>query len=171
MAASLFRLNEIVGGRVVLDGIDLSKVQLHTLRTRMAFIPQEPALFAGSLRFNLDPFNRYQTEEIWAALDCVQLKQFVESSSNQLDLDVSAGGANLSVGQRQLVSMARSMLTKSKVVAMDECTANVDLETDKLVQQAIYHGESFRDSTVIVIAHRIETIINCDQVFMLVRAW
>ena len=133
----------------------------------MAFIPQQPALFAGTLRFNLDPFKQYEESQIWAALDCVQLKAFVEASPEKLELKVAESGANLSVGQRQLISMARSMLSRSKVVVMDECTANVDLATDKLVQDAIFQGESFAGSTVIVIAHRIETIINCDQVLVL----
>lgn len=164
LAASLFRLNQVVAGEIVVDGIDLSRVDLHTLRTRMGFIPQQPALFAGTLRFNLDPFKRYADNEVWAALEQVQLKQFVESSPDQLSLEVAAGGTNLSVGQRQLISMARSMLTRRKIVVMDECTANVDLNTDKLIQDAIFKGESFCSSTVIVIAHRIETIISCHQV-------
>ena len=167
MAASLFRLNQVVAGSVLVDGVDLSTVELHTVRRRMAFIPQQPALFAGTLRFNLDPFKQYEESQIWAALDCVQLKAFVEASSEKLELKVAESGANLSVGQRQLISMARSMLSRSKVVVMDECTANVDLATDKLVQDAIFQGESFAGSTVIVIAHRIETIINCDQVLVL----
>eukprot|EP00656_Telonema_subtile_P013916 TRINITY_DN17074_c0_g1_i7.p1 TRINITY_DN17074_c0_g1~~TRINITY_DN17074_c0_g1_i7.p1 ORF type:complete len:460 (-),score=73.76 TRINITY_DN17074_c0_g1_i7:220-1599(-) len=167
LAASLFRLNQVVAGSVVVDGMDLSSIELSTVRGRMAFIPQQPALFGGTLRFNLDPFDRYSEDQIWEALHCVQLKKYVKAAPGQLELKVAEAGSNLSVGQRQLISMARSMLSRSRVVVMDECTANVDMATDQLVQEAIFHGESFKGSTVLVIAHRIDTIINCDQVVVL----
>jgi len=166
---ALLRLNFVTGGKILLDGVDTLKIGLHTLRRNISWIPQEPHLFSGSLRDNLDPFKQRMDDEIWEVLRAVQMSSKIERSGKGLGFVVGDSGSNLSVGQRQLLSLARAMLERAKVVIMDEATANIDLKTDLQIQKALTGGGmgTLKGSTVIMIAHRVRTIIGCDQVVVL----
>jgi ABC-type multidrug transport system fused ATPase/permease subunit len=162
---ALFRITEIFAGTIRLDGIDLSKIGLDDVRKNVSIIPQDPVLFAGTIRSNLDPFSDYRDFELDAALEKVHMLDFVRAQKDGLAHEVKEGGANLSVGQRQLLCMARALLRRAKVIVMDEATASVDMETDALIQSTI--REQFKDSTVLTIAHRLATVMACDRVMVL----
>lgn len=134
LTLALFRIIEAAGGSIIIDGEDISKLGLHTLRSKLTIIPQDPVLFSGSLRNNLDPFGQKNDEAIWRALELAHLKNFVKGLTAGLNHEVTEGGENLSVGQRQLICLARALLRKTKVLILDEATAAVDLETDDLIQ-------------------------------------
>uniref|UniRef100_A0A8D2JJF9 ATP binding cassette subfamily C member 2 n=1 Tax=Sciurus vulgaris TaxID=55149 RepID=A0A8D2JJF9_SCIVU len=161
----LFRILESAGGQITIDGIDIASIGLHDLRGKLTIIPQDPVLFSGSLRMNLDPFNKYSDEEIWKALELAHLKSFVAGLPLGLSHEVTEGGDNLSVGQRQLVCLGRALLQKSKILILDEATAAVDLETDQLIQTTIRN--EFFQCTVITIAHRLHTIIDSNKIMVL----
>ncbi|KAG8386037.1 hypothetical protein BUALT_Bualt03G0107300 [Buddleja alternifolia] len=162
---TLFRIVEPTGGQILIDGINILSIGLHDLRSRLSIIPQDPTMFEGTVRSNLDPLEEYTDEQIWEALDKCQLGDEVRKKAEKLDSAVFENGENWSVGQRQLVCLGRVLLKKSKVLVLDEATASVDTATDNLIQQTL--KQHFTDSTVITIAHRITSVLDSDMVLLL----
>jgi ATP-binding cassette subfamily C (CFTR/MRP) protein 4 len=160
LISALFRLAE-PQGHVIIDGVDICQLGLHEIRSKLSIIPQDPVLFGGTVRYNLDPFNQFDDEQIWTALYQVQLKSSVE----QLESIVMDGGSNFSVGQKQLFCLARALLRNNTILILDEATANVDLETDSIIQKVI--REKFINCTTLTIAHRLDTVMDCDRIMML----
>ncbi|KAJ3028172.1 UNVERIFIED_CONTAM: hypothetical protein HDU68_002318 [Siphonaria sp. JEL0065] len=165
----LFRMTEPEeGSTMIIDGLETSRaggLGLLDIRTALAIIPQDPVVFSGSFRSNMDPFNQHTDDELWDALTRAGLKAKVLKNEGKLEAIVEAGGENLSVGERQLLCLSRAMLKTPKILIMDEATANVDYETDAMIQKAL--REDFKDATVLTIAHRLNTIMDYDRVMVL----
>mmetsp|Transcript_5656 Transcript_5656/g.12347 ORF Transcript_5656/g.12347 Transcript_5656/m.12347 type:complete len:1360 (-) Transcript_5656:160-4239(-) len=166
LVQALLRLLEAEEGQIIVDGVDIAHLGLHKLRTCISVIPQSPVLYGGcSLRENLDPFHHHSDEQISEALLDVHMLEAVRSLSHELDTTVAEGGLNFSVGQRQLLCLARAILCRNKILVLDEPTANVDSLTDKLLQEAV--AKSFEGATILAVAHRLDTVIDYDMILVL----
>eukprot|EP01080_Neovahlkampfia_damariscottae_P001236 gene1236-11325_t len=150
---------------ISIDEKDISKIKLSELRSRISIIPQDPILFTGTLRENLDPLNQYSDVEIWRNLKLVKMNEFLKLRNENLEMNIKNGGQNFSLGERQLLCLVRSMLKKTKILIMDEATASLDFQTDEIIQNTI--REHFKNSTILVVAHRINTLLDCDKILIL----
>ncbi|KAK8945563.1 ABC transporter C family member 9 [Platanthera guangdongensis] len=162
---ALFRIVEPREGHIIIDGVDICKIGLHDLRCRLSIIPQDPTLFEGTIRGNLDPLKQYSDQRIWEVLEKCQLGEVIRSNNKKLDSTVVENGENWSVGQRQLFCLGRTLLKRSSILVLDEATASVDSATDGIIQATIRH--EFNDCTVVTIAHRIHTVIDSDLILVL----
>uniref|UniRef100_A0A8C9WT33 ATP-binding cassette, sub-family C (CFTR/MRP), member 8 n=1 Tax=Scleropages formosus TaxID=113540 RepID=A0A8C9WT33_SCLFO len=164
---AFFRMVDTFEGQIIIDGIDVAKLPLQTLRSRFSIILQDPILFSGTIRFNLDPEKKVTDGMLWEALEIAQLKPVVKTLPGGLDAMVTEGGENFSQGQRQLFCLARAFVRKSSILIMDEATASIDMATESILQKVVM--TAFADRTVVIIAHRVHTILNADLVIVMKR--
>uniref|UniRef100_A0A667Z3D6 ATP-binding cassette, sub-family C (CFTR/MRP), member 9 n=1 Tax=Myripristis murdjan TaxID=586833 RepID=A0A667Z3D6_9TELE len=167
LSLAFFNMVDMFEGRIIIDGIDICKLPLQTLRSRLSIILQDPVLFSGSVRFNLDPERTCTDDRLWEALEIAQLKNMVKALPGGLDAVVTEGGENFSVGQRQLFCLARAFVRKSSILIMDEATASIDMATENILQKVVM--TAFADRTVVTIAHRVHTILTADLVIVMKR--
>ncbi|XP_077177738.1 ATP-binding cassette sub-family C member 8 isoform X3 [Paroedura picta] len=164
---AFFRMVDMFEGKIIIDGIDIARLPLQTLRSRLSIILQDPILFSGTIRFNLDPEKKCSDSMLWEALEIAQLKQVVKALPGGLDASVTEGGENFSQGQRQLFCLARAFVRKTSIFIMDEATASIDMATENILQKVVM--TAFADRTVVTIAHRVNTILNADMVIVMKR--
>uniref|UniRef100_A0AAY4EVS8 ATP-binding cassette, sub-family C (CFTR/MRP), member 9 n=1 Tax=Denticeps clupeoides TaxID=299321 RepID=A0AAY4EVS8_9TELE len=167
LSLAFFNMVDMFEGKIIIDGIDICKLPLQTLRSRLSIIMQDPVLFSGSIRFNLDPGCTCTDDRLWEALEIAQLKNMVKALPGGLDAVVTEGGENFSVGQRQLFCLARAFVRKSSILIMDEATASIDMATENILQKVVM--TAFADRTVVTIAHRVHTILTADLVIVMKR--
>uniref|UniRef100_A0A673IKM7 ATP-binding cassette sub-family C member 9-like n=1 Tax=Sinocyclocheilus rhinocerous TaxID=307959 RepID=A0A673IKM7_9TELE len=167
LSLAFFNMVDVFEGKIVIDGIDICKLPLQTLRSRLSIILQDPVLFSGSIRLNLDPERTCTDDRLWEALEIAQLKNIVKALPGGLDAVVTEGGENFSVGQRQLFCLARAFVRKSSILIMDEATASIDMATENILQKVVM--TAFADRTVVTIAHRVHTILTADLVIVMKR--
>ncbi|KAI9222621.1 hypothetical protein BC828DRAFT_365051 [Blastocladiella britannica] len=165
LTLALFRIIEALDGSITLDGVDIAKVGLRQLRSQLCIIPQDPMLFEGTIRDNLDPLNQHDDAALWRALELANMSEYVSGLDGKLLGEVAHGGSNFSAGQKQLVTLASAILRKRKIVIFDEATSATDAETDAVVQRTI--RQEFADCTILTIAHRINTIRDSDRILVL----